>query len=307
MILLVAALLAAPVERTIATPDGERRYLLVKPAATGPLPLVVVLHGHGGNARLALTRSPLAAWAIISARDGVLVAAPVGTRGPDGRQGWNDCRDAPRQLPHSDDVGFVRAVIDALVRDDGADPSRVYVMGMSNGAMMALRLAVQLDPPPAAVAAACGLLADGGQCAPPARPIPALLIEGTKDPLVSWEGGALGKNRGVVLSATRTAEAFVAAAGLAGAKPVETAFPHREKSDPTRAVKQVWGPAGGPQVELIRIEGGGHAEPTLDHPYGFAYRLLTGKQNHDFESAEEAWSFFRTRRAAAASGSRSSP
>ena len=290
----------APLPGSVTTKDGARTFLLLKPAAKGPRPLVVLLHGHGGSAEQALTRGPLAAWADISAREGVIVAALDGVKGPDGKRGWNDCRSGAAGNPATDDVAFVKAVIQQLEGTAGADPARVYLMGMSNGAMLTLRLAQQLDPAPAAFCAVCGLMADGGACGAPApRPIPALLIEGTADPLVPYAGGQvhfLRKQRGAVISAERTVAYWREAAGLGQATGASEALSHREPSDPTRAFKTVWGKEAGPQVEFIRVEGGGHAEPTLDHPYGALYRAFTGRQNRDLESAEEAWTFFKSKR-----------
>jgi polyhydroxybutyrate depolymerase len=296
----VTMMAAAPIPQSIQTVDGTRTYLLLQPAALGPRPLVILLHGHMGSAKQALTQGPLAAWKDISAREGVLVAALDGVKGPDGHTGWNDCRGDASGNPKTDDVAFVKAVIERLAREAHADPKRVYLMGISNGAMMALRLALQLDPAPAAFCAVCGLMAADGACGAPAtRPIPALLVDGTEDPLVPFGGGQVHffkKRRGAVIGAEETVAFWRAADGLAGAKAAASEFPHREVSDPTRAAKLVWGEAGGPQVEFIRVQGGGHAEPTLDHPYGALYRAFTGKQNRDFESAEEAWAFFKDKR-----------
>ncbi|HXC17925.1 MAG TPA: PHB depolymerase family esterase [Holophagaceae bacterium] len=293
----VSVMAASPVLQSIQTPGGLRGYLLLKPEVKGPLPLVILLHGHGGSARQALTQGPLAAWTTISAREGVMVASLDGVKGPDGHQGWNDCRGDASGNPKTDDVAFVKAVIQRLEREAGADSSRVYLMGMSNGAMMTLRLGLQLDPAPAAICAVCGLMSLDGPCGgSAARPVPALLIEGTADPLVPFEGGQVHffkQQRGGVVSAAQTVAFWRKAEGLDQAQAVDSVFPHLDNGDPTRAEKSVWGAAGGPQVEFIRIEGGGHAEPTLAHPYGALYRAFTGKQNHDFESAEEAWAFFK--------------
>lgn len=298
---LSAALAAAtPTPQTIPTVDGPRTYLLLRPGAPGPRPLVILLHGHGGSAHQALTTGPLAAWKAISAREGVIVAALDGAKGGDGRQGWNDCRSDAAGNPKVDDVAFVKAVIQRLERESGADPRRVYLMGMSNGAMMTLRLALQLDPAPAAFCAVCGLMASEGPCAGTApRSVPALLIDGTADPLVPFEGGQVHffkQQRGGVISAQATVDHWLQADGLAGAPARTTVFPHQPASRDTRAVKTVWGTAPGPQVEFIRVEGGGHAEPTLAFAYGPVYRAFTGKQNRDFESAEEAWAFFKDQR-----------
>ena len=53
-----------------------------------------------------------------------------------------------------------------------------------------------------------------------------------------------------------------------------------------------YGADAGPQVELLIIEHGGHVEPSLRFHYGPLYEHFVGVQNRDFESAEQAWTFF---------------
>ena len=53
-------------------------------------------------------------------------------------------------------MGFVATLIDTLVRDHGADPVRVYVTGMSNGAMLAHRMGYLLPQRIAAIAPVVG-------------------------------------------------------------------------------------------------------------------------------------------------------
>jgi len=51
-----------------------------------------------------------------------------------------------------------------------------------------------------------------------------------------------------------------------------------------------------PQVALLRIDGGGHVEPSIAQRLGRLYKPIVGPQNADLESAEEAWAFFSERR-----------
>jgi polyhydroxybutyrate depolymerase len=112
-----------------------------------------------------------------------------GRKGGDGYRGWNDCRtDAPGN-PKTDDVGFVRTVIEKIQRDYAIDPARIYVMGMSNGGMMTFHLAIEIEPRIAAFAAVCASMADRGICPDPEHAVSTLLIDGTADPLVLYGGG----------------------------------------------------------------------------------------------------------------------
>jgi polyhydroxybutyrate depolymerase len=77
---------------------------------------------------------------------------------------------------------------------------------------------------------------------------------------------------------------------------VSYSFPHVGR-DRTRASRQTWGSDAGPQVQVITIENGGHVEPSLRYDYPALYHLIVGPQNRDLETAEEAWRFFRAKRA----------
>lgn len=284
----------------------EREYLLARPASqpSNPVPLVLVLHGHLGTARNALgggaRPSPLSAWLAIADREGLLVAALQGVKGADGRTGWHDCRSDARDNPVTDDVAFATRVVRDLIATANADPHRIYVMGMSNGAMMSQRLAIEMQPTPAAVAAVAGTLALNSDCAAPSAPVSVLIIHGTLDPVVPFGGGPVGfggrGHRGAVMSAPATRDFWLKVDGLSEAKPEEFTFPHRQGVESTRATRLVYGGATGPQVELLTVEGGGHVEPSLAFHYGALYEGIVGAQNHDFESAEEAWEFFAPKR-----------
>ncbi len=305
--LLPGGLAAAEVARaTLATPGGPRSYLVATPA--GPSrpgrPLVLLLHGHTGSAAHTLgqvrgTGSPLAAWLAIADREGVVLAALDGARGGDGKQGWNDGRPGGRDNPATDDVGFVRGVILALERTQGVDPARVFVMGMSNGGVMAQRVALDLDLPLAAVASVCATMP--GDRAPDrmARPLSVLLVEGTADPLMPYGGGQVtffGHPRGAVVGVDGTLAYWRRVDGLED-PPVIERLPHLGgTADPTRVMRETWGQADGLQVQLLKVEGGGHAEPTRSRRYGWVYRAVAGRQNGDLECAEAAWAFFRDKR-----------
>ena len=297
--ILATALTIEPLK--LETAEGARTGLIARPSQVhAGRPLVILLHGHGGSAEQVFGKtaaaSPMSVWLDLAERAKLFVVALDGSRQGDGQRGWNDCRgDAPGN-PQTDDVGFVRAVIEKMKRNDSIDSSRIYIMGMSNGGMMAFRLAIELDPPIAAFAAVCAGMADHGTCPQPARPVSALLIDGTADPLVPYEGGQVhffNKPRGSVIGIERAAEIWRKVDGL-GAEADSTDLPQHGARGETHARRWVWGtPEDGRQVELISIENGGHVEPSIAQKVRPVYELIVGKQNHDFECAEEAWRFFQ--------------
>ena len=79
--------------------DGiERTYDMYTPTKniSGDRPLVLLLHGHFGNADVMTGENnkpaPYKVWLTIAEREGWYVAIPDGAIGPDKHQGWNDCR-----------------------------------------------------------------------------------------------------------------------------------------------------------------------------------------------------------------------
>lgn len=289
---------------SVTTADGQRAFLLAQPdrSPAGPRPLVLVLHGHGGSAAQALGQkagaSPLAAWLPIADREGVYIAALDGSKAGDGKAGWNDCRrDAPGNPP-VDDVAFAREVVQKLVADGRVDPQRVYAMGMSNGAMMTYRLAQEITPPLAGFVAVSGLMASDNGCAPTRQPrqkVPAMVITGTEDPLVPYNGGQVrfgSAQRGGVLGAEATAQAL-RRMNQNTAPAQRTVFGVAQQRDSSWVERLDFGAANDPgRVALLTVHGGGHIEPSIGQQYRRFYERLVGRQNHDIESAEVAWQFF---------------
>jgi polyhydroxybutyrate depolymerase len=92
-------------------------------------------------------------------------------------------------------VAFISALIDRLEATDAADPDRVYVTGLSRGAMMTYRLGCELSDRVAAIAPVSGNMAtaDGSADVPCtlARPVSVLAIHGTADGTIPIAGGTV--------------------------------------------------------------------------------------------------------------------
>jgi len=307
-LLLIAGVAAGAdvVSFDMPRPDGRRRFLMTipeeKPAAVRPL--IVLLHGHSGTAKQLLGQglgeAPLSVWLDIANREGLLLIAPDGAKGSDDQQGWNDCRAEASSNPRTDDVGFIRALIDKAITEQQADPQRVYVMGMSNGGMMAFRVAAELPEKVTAIATVGASMAAKSQCREPKTKLSVLIIAGDADPLVPYQGGQVSfysKTRGAVVPIDRAVEIWRELVGLPEKPATVSTFKHRDPRDKTSAKRTLWGadPKSW-QVGLIRIAGGGHVEPSIANRIGPVYRAIVGPQNGDFESAEEAWAFFKEKK-----------
>ncbi|GAC1373924.1 MAG: PHB depolymerase family esterase [Aquirhabdus sp.] len=292
---------------TIARPEGQRQYLFAQPdrMPAGKRPLVILLHGHLGSAAQLLgqkhSAAPMSVWLKIADRDGVLLITPDGAKGRDDKQGWNDCRADESKNTKTDDVGLIQAIIKRAVSEHQADPARIYVMGMSNGAMMTFRIASELGDQLAGFATVSGSMASMSNCPAPKVPVSALIISGTADPLVPYAGGNVhfmsNQSLGGVISVDQSTAVWRKLNGLAETPHSVTTLPHLNPDDKTSATRTIWGSnPKGLQVELLRIDNGGHMEPSLtQHPRRF-YTMIVGAQNEDVETAEEAWSFFKEKR-----------
>lgn len=172
--------------------DGyDRSYLLNLPPDfydTSGFPLVIMLHGFAGTATQAerdygVTDKGNA--------EHFMVVYPQGV-GSDGRyhlRSWNagNCCFVA-QSDNINDVHYISSLIDYLVSNYKVDPKRVYVAGMSNGAMMAYTLACQLSDKIAAITSVSGTLITSSPCKP-SRPVPILEIHSSQDLKVPFNGG----------------------------------------------------------------------------------------------------------------------
>src|SRR5690606_38463985 len=170
-----------------------RRYVVRVPArvarSNALAPLVIVLHGGGGNASNAETMTGFTRKA---EREGFIVVYPEGTaRGRVPLLTWNAghcCGYAMEQ--RVDDVGFITALIDKLQSTHRIDPDRIYVTGMSNGGMMSHRLGIELSHRIAAIGPVVGaVFGDEGR---PRAPVSAIMINGMLDESVPYDGGPPG-------------------------------------------------------------------------------------------------------------------
>ncbi len=232
---------------------GDRTYEIEVPADARGAPLILVLHGGGGNPG---RTEAVTGFTRVALRKGYAVAYPAGT----GRKllSWNAgycCAGAART--RADDEGFLaRVIADAQGRYDLGN--QVYVTGMSNGSMMAETFAARNPGTVRAVAGVAGTMDTGSVRV--LGPVPALIIHGTADPMVPYEGGQ-GES-----SLTRTDFASVASVVQAFLAPwggglVETNRTIERKPDETSVIVTDYARQGTVVLRLMTVEGGGHNWP----------------------------------------------
>lgn len=254
-------------------------------------PLVIVLHGGGGRARgmIDLTEG---GFDELADREGFIVCYPQGVD-----KHWNDGRPGATSRASQEnvnDVGFISALIDRLVRDLNVDPKRVYVTGISNGAMMSYRLGWELSSKIAAIAPVAGAMPENLPERPaPANPVSVLVISGTDDPLVPYKGGEVhlyNKELGRVLSVPQSVEHWVRQNGCS-TPPAISQEPDKDPNDGTTITREIYSQGrNGSEVILYSIEGGGHTWPG-----GFQYlsEKIIGRTCRDIDANEIIWNFFK--------------
>lgn len=157
-----------------------------------------------------------------------------------------------------DDIGFVKQVIADIKVQVNIDENRIFATGMSNGGMMAHRLACEMSETFKAVASVAGT--DNTKACNPSRPISVMHIHALDDTHVLFNGGAgedAFRDRSKVTDFTSVAETINrwVIRNKAGKKPVRVldvpgAYADIYTSKHNKA-----------QIELVVTEGGGHSWP----------------------------------------------
>lgn len=151
------------------------------------VPLVIDLHGYSGTGAI---QAGLSGMPTLADANGFIAAFPDGV-GPPGQGSWNSgtCCD-PAKAAGVDDVAFMRAIVADVGTKARIDLRRVYVTGLSNGALMSHRLACEAaDVFAAAAPVAAPLGLDPVTSCQPSRPIPLLQFSGLTDQVVPYAGG----------------------------------------------------------------------------------------------------------------------
>ena len=178
---------------TLRSGGVERTYRLHLPAnLPDNAPLVIVLHGYGGDA------NPEAFGMNATAdRHGFAVCYPQGERDSRGKRGWNVGYPSQAEMP-IDDVQFLEDLIGHLHRHYGLSRRNVFCTGMSNGGDMCYLLAAQRPDLFAALGPVAGFMSVAILREDKSlQPVPLFEIHGTADPTTRWKaaGAPISRSR----------------------------------------------------------------------------------------------------------------
>ena len=169
--------------------DGiERSYLIYTPPQfkqDTELHVIIALHGGGGTAERTESfyqLNPLAD------KHGYIIVYPNAIN-----KSWNIPETASR-VKNADttinDLHFMQVLIDTLTKENIINTHKVFFAGMSRGVMFSLYLAETLNNKIAGIGVVCGSISAANAVNYHLqKPIPAIIINGTSDPLVPFNGG----------------------------------------------------------------------------------------------------------------------
>lgn len=234
-------------DRQVTVDGTERAYRVVTPPGDGAVPAVVAIHDAGNTIDGIVEATQLQREAI---RNEFAVAFPAAAEAAE--RTWNAgfcCGVGPSV--GLDDLAFLDAVVDEMAADERVDADRVYLAGVSNGAVMAYQYACERAERVAGVGSVAGTM--NPESCQPAEPVSVLEIHGTDDDVVPFDGGAMPD----FVQATRPAVSAEALVGHWAEANSCSEEPATNADDPV--TRTTWEQCGaGTRVELIAIDGAGH-------------------------------------------------
>jgi len=257
----------------------RRRYLIYIPDAyhqkqAKSFPVVFNFHGGG----MTMTEQMFYTGMNRSAeKNEYVVVYPQGIK-----QDWNVGFDMSYQFGPND-VGYIKALLEVLLKQYRIDPARVYATGLSRGGFFCQRLAAELPEKFAAIASVGGTLPDSVAYFHQKKiPMPVMVIHGTSDEIVTYNG----KDK-AYKSADATYQYWKKHNGLETTKEYIKSIDKIKTDSTSLKILQTSGNSVG--VQLVSINGGGHTWPGA-HPFNIGFSL--GKTSSDIDANDLIWKFF---------------
>ena len=272
------------------TVDGNARsFIVYLPTGynnAGEMPLIFSIHGGSGTPEGMIN---IANFKTIADRDKVVLVYPAGIQ-----KNWNDGRPTtPNQLGIND-VSFFNQMCDYMIANNSVDGTKIYATGISNGGFMSSRLGCELSNRIAAIAVDAATI-EATTIAPncnPGRPVPAIYIHGTTDPLVPFTGGQMtagGTAGGTVLSHFQAIDKWVTINGC-NSTPIIIDLPDIANDGTTIKQRVYSGGTNSSEVVSYVVLNGGHTWP---QGYQYLNEAIIGKTSQDMNACEVIWTFFK--------------
>ncbi len=281
------------IDKTIIVDGRERQYLVHLPPSfnnSKKLPIIFGLHGGGGTYKNTIRFYNLNS---LADKNGFIIVYPNAVN-----KAWTmpGITSRVKNIDNGvDDVKFISVLLDSLIANYKVDSNRVFCTGISRGGMFSFYLAYKLSNRITAIAPVCGGISQtiAGDYSFQ-HPIPALIINGTNDPLVRYNGGA-GKfnkrnaeNEDADMLPTEELVEKIVKLNNCASNPVVTKIPDIDETDGCNAVDNIY-TCKNVRVEFIKVVNGGHTWPGGSQ---YLPKFIIGKVCRDFSASEKIFDFF---------------
>ncbi len=270
----------------ITVDNRDRSFLLYKPKGynnAGSVPMIFVNHGGQSTAQGIMQ---VADFRPIADRDKFVVIYPQGYQ-----NSWNDGRPTTANQLGVDDVNFFRQMCNYAVANLSVDNSKIYVTGLSNGGFMTSRIGCELSDRIAAVAVVGASYEQGiyNSCSP-TKAVPTIIIQGTLDPFVLFNGGLVSPGAGGIAVSHSQAISKLVTINNCSTVPTITNLPDIANDGTTISETKYINATTTNEVVSYTVNNGGHT-----WPQGLQYLPETtiGKTSQDMNANEVIWTFFK--------------
>lgn len=312
---------AQETKETITVENTDRSYVVHLPKGYDEkqhYPVVVLLHGLNQEAD---DMERLTRFNELADKDSVIAVYPsalqgrwnIGVqasppqnyrRGPYRRPGWGGYpgpgypRGGGQREPgqrnraeRADDIDFFNRMLDKLGNKFSIDASRIYFAGLSDGGFMATKVGCSLTDRVAAIATVGAAMPKTMVCVP-SRTLSVMMINGTSDPVVKYDGG-VGKNGRIqTISAEDTGKEW-AKLNRCTEKPTRSKLPAKAKGGMETKVDTYDGCQDKAQVVLYSVKGAGNTWPGGEQ---YEAENTIGKTSADLDANELIWNFLVTKK-----------
>jgi polyhydroxybutyrate depolymerase len=280
------------VSGTLDYQSRERKYILHIPSTydgTKETPLVIFLHGGGGNAQSA---QGFTNFNQVSKTNGFLMLYPQAFfEAGANSYVWADGRGLAPDVLGIDDVGFIDKLVTNLKAEYKVNAKKVYLCGFSNGSFLTQKIAFEKNAQYAAIGTLGGTMNQSlFNTGNPSRAIPMMYVFGTADPLVPYNGGVVsGPNTLPVVGIDQAVNYWVTKNQCQTTLPVVNVPNTNTTDNSTVTVYEYTNGTCNSKVKFYKITGGGHTFPGVKIPN----QPTLGETNLDISASEELWNFFK--------------
>jgi len=275
-------ILASDSNGDISDQGKLRTYYIHTPKSYNPdrpMPLVLVFHGDDGTGR---SIADVSRFNDLADQKGFIVVYPDAVD-----HKWSLSVNSSRKV---NDVSFISALINHVKQIRNIDSHRVYATGFSRGAILTQALACKIPDQIAAFASVAGAIPVQikSKCQSQ-TPVSMLMINGTNDKDVHYDGDDKGPGKGLV-SIPDTVDLWRSHDQCPS--PTQSQQPPQANPNEHFKVKtsQYSGCIGGSEVVQLSVVDGGHFWP------GGATQDPRLKQVNDqlgFNASQTIWDFFQ--------------